>query len=335
MLVHLALDGVAESALGMGIDLVAAAARIATTTASPTMVRPSLLRQRVVSLDGAPVRSGAGRSVPVDGALAAGRLGADDVVVMAGVSASTESSIDARLRAPETARLASVLAKARARGARIAASCSSTFLLAATGMLDDAPATTNWWLAPHFSRLFPRVRLLVDAMVVDAGHALTAGSALAHGDLMLRLIAGIGGVTLARNVGRYMVVDERTSQTRYMVLEHLRSSDPAVIAAEQYAAKHLHRQISIGELARAGAVSPRTLSRRVQAATGMSPTAMLQRLRVARAAALLETTKLSIEAIAAKVGYSDPAAFRRVFRRHAGQAPGAVRDDERAALHQG
>jgi len=36
---------------------------------------------------------------------------------------------------------------------------------------------------------------------------------------------------------------------------------------------------------------------------------------------LLETTGDSVEAIAMRVGYADPAAFRRVFRRFAGESP--------------
>ncbi len=39
----------------------------------------------------------------------------------------------------------------------------------------------------------------------------------------------------------------------------------------------------------------------------------------------LETTDRSIDDIAARVGYADPAAFRRVFRRETGETPRARR----------
>ena len=49
------------------------------------------------------------------------------------------------------------------------------------------------------------------------------------------------------------------------------------------------------------------------------------RLRVDDAKRRLERTDTSVERIAWEVGYEDPAAFRRLFRRIAGMAPGAYR----------
>lgn len=81
------------------------------------------------------------------------------------------------------------------------------------------------------------------------------------------------------------------------------------------------RQISIDELAQAAAVSPRTLARRVQAALGVTPHELVQRIRVAHAAHLLETTRASVDEVAERVGYADAAAFRKVFRRLTGESP--------------
>lgn len=78
-------------------------------------------------------------------------------------------------------------------------------------------------------------------------------------------------------------------------------------------------------MARATATSPRTLARRVRSALGTSPLRLAQRLRVSRAAHLLETTKASVDEVAARVGYADAAAFRRVFRRETGTSPRARR----------
>jgi transcriptional regulator GlxA family with amidase domain len=74
-------------------------------------------------------------------------------------------------------------------------------------------------------------------------------------------------------------------------------------------------------MARATATSTRTLARRLEKALGTTPQRFAQRLRIARAVQLLETTQESVDEIAARVGYADPAAFRRIFRRESGESP--------------
>ncbi|ATB37001.1 AraC family transcriptional regulator [Cystobacter fuscus] len=138
---------------------------------------------------------------------------------------------------------------------------------------------------------------------------------------MLALVARLAGPSVAHLVTRYLVLDERPSQARYMVMEHLRVSDPGLRAVERFIAQNIGRQLSLDELARVAAVSPRTLARRVHASLGVTPHELVQRIRVSRAAHLLETTHASVDDIAAQVGYADAAAFRRVFRRFAGELP--------------
>jgi transcriptional regulator GlxA family with amidase domain len=214
-----------------------------------------------------------------------------------------------------------LLPRARAKGALIAASCSATFILAEAGLLDGASATTTWWLMPFFAKRFPRVELCADRMVVDNGRVITAGSAFAHADLMLAVIARLASPSLSNLAASYLVLDARASQARYMVLEHLRSFDPLLRSLEAFITTNVHRQVKLPELARAAATSPRTLARRVEAAAGMTPRQFVHRVRVAHAAHLLETTKAPVEEVAASVGYADAAAFRRVFKRYAGESP--------------
>ncbi|WNZ63896.1 helix-turn-helix domain-containing protein [Myxococcus sp. MxC21-1] len=99
---------------------------------------------------------------------------------------------------------------------------------------------------------------------------------------------------------------------------------------EQFVAANLGRQLTLDELARAAATSSRTLARRVQAGLGMTPLEFVQRVRVAHASHLLETTHASVEDVAARVGYADTAAFRRVFRRYVGETPRGRHGNSRA-----
>lgn len=321
MFLHLVLDGVAESSLGVGLDIIGTAERLAKAGLVKAPKRTAALHQRVVSLDGRPVISGAGRPIAVDGALNLRGVGVGDVIILPGVFAATERSIARLLERSDVLHGGELLVRARAREALVAASCSATFVLGASGLLDQRRATTTWWLAPEFARRFPRVTLSSDRMLVEADGVLTAGSAFAHADLMLAIVARVITPTVARLVARYLVLDSRPSQARYMVMEHLRVSDPAVQAAEQFVSANVDRQVSIDELAHAAAVSPRTLARRIQAGLGMTPHKLVQRVRVTHAVHLLETTTASVDEVAARVGYADAAAFRRVFRQVAGDSP--------------
>jgi transcriptional regulator GlxA family with amidase domain len=79
-----------------------------------------------------------------------------------------------------------------------------------------------------------------------------------------------------------------------------------------------------GMLARSG-LPERSFKRRFRAATGLSPLDYVHALRVEEAKQMLETENLPVDAVAAEVGYEDPAFFRRLFRRHVALTPAAYR----------
>ena len=62
-------------------------------------------------------------------------------------------------------------------------------------------------------------------------------------------------------------------------------------------------------------ISERTLARRIQAATGNSPSALIQFVRLKRARLLLETSQMSVDRIAELVGYRDATALRRLMHK--------------------
>jgi transcriptional regulator GlxA family with amidase domain len=320
---HLVFDGVADGPLGLALEIVHTAARIASSGLVDSPPPRRALQQRVVAPSGSGprVRTSAGRAFPVDGILSPRALRPGDVLVLPGLGAATEPALAALLARPDVQATLPCLARTAERGVFVAASCSATFVLAASGALAGRGATTSWWLGPAFTRRFPEVALSPDQLVVDAGGVMTAGAALAHGDLVLALLARTTSPSLAHLVRRYLVLDERVSQSRYQIVAHLRGDDPTVRRLERFLQRHLDRRVSLAEMARATATSPRTLARRLHDALGISPQRFAQRLRIARADHLLAATTDSIEVIAGRVGYADAAAFRRIFRRETGQSP--------------
>jgi transcriptional regulator GlxA family with amidase domain len=253
------------------------------------------------------------------------KQGEADVLVVPGAGFASETEVADGLRGSEAAAARRRIGAAAASGCDIAASCSSTFLLASAGLLDGRRATTTWWLAPAFRRMFPAVHLEADAVVVADGGYTTAGAAMAHINLMLALVARCASPSLADLCARYMLLDRRGSQAPYMSLAMLCTGDEKVAKVEAWARERLADGIGVGELGAAAGLEPRTFARRVKRATGLTPVAFLQRLRVERATDLLETTRLPFEEIAHRVGYSEPSTLRRLLRQQKGVAPREVR----------
>lgn len=83
-------------------------------------------------------------------------------------------------------------------------------------------------------------------------------------------------------------------------------------------------------VARAMAVSPRTLCRRLNE-EGSSFRRVLSDVRKSLALDYLESFDLPLEEIAALLGYQDAANFNRAFRQWVGDAPGRYRRRMRAA----
>lgn len=88
----------------------------------------------------------------------------------------------------------------------------------------------------------------------------------------------------------------------------------------RYLHDHLHRGVTLDELAAVALLSPFHLARWFKHAFGEAPIAYHRGLRLNRAAERLAATRSLAEAAEA-AGYSDEAALCHAFRRHFGCAP--------------
>ena len=312
------LDGVLESAFGVTTDVLAAANRIVAARSGNHTFE--------VKVVGATrrVRTGAGRNLVVDATFP--RASRSDVVVLMGMDVPLRAELEAALARPDVKAAQQFVARQASGGALVCASCSGTFVLAETGLLDGRAATTSWWLAPVFRQRYPAVELRTDAILVSGSSRLvTAGAALSQVDLMLWLVRKTCGPEIANLCARYLVVGERPNQARYALVNHVAHDSEEVLLAERFVRRNLERSIGIGELARAAHVSARTLARRMHQALGLAPLQFVQRLRVEQAAHLLGTTRLGFDEIARRVGYGDPGALRRLLRRELGATACSLR----------
>jgi transcriptional regulator GlxA family with amidase domain len=261
------------------------------------------------------VRSGQGFSIPVK-AITPG-LKPDWVFVPALATGSPEQLVPALARR-DVKQAAAQLREWHAHGARIAAACIGSFVVAETGLLDQQEATTTWWLAPLFRKRYPHVLLNESRMLVPTQVGATAGAAMGHLDLALWLIRQ-ASPQLASAVSRYLLADLRSSQNVFIIPNHLAQADPLIQRFERWAREHLKEGFSLQLAAEALATSTRTLQRRCEAVLGKSPLSYFQDLRVERAQSLLHGSGLDVDAIAAEVGYEDGATLRALLRERLGR----------------
>jgi transcriptional regulator GlxA family with amidase domain len=239
---------------------------------------------------------------------------APDLVIVPALACKQPDTIVAALRRPDVGEAVALLQRWHARGVRLAAACTGTFVLGRAAVLDGQRATTSWWLGPAFRREFPAVELDEQAMIVVGRRTLTAGAALAHLDLALAVIRE-RSPSLASLVARYLLIDDRPSQAAFVVPEHVAHDDELVKRFETWIRGHLAEPFALGHVARQVGSSERTLQRRIRAVLGKPPVAFVQDLRLERAVHLLRVTQGSVDEIAGAVGYGDGSTLRTLLRR--------------------
>ena len=317
MRIHvLALNGVFDTGLAAMLD----AFGIANMLAEMTGISSLRFQVRVVGLRKT-IITARGLTVPATAAL---RAQTPDVVLMPAISQMMPEPLVKALAGSEVREAGALLRKWSARGALTAAACVGTFVLAESALLDGEEATTTWWLAPLFRQRYPKVRLDESRIVVQSNAVLTAGAALSHMDLALALIRS-ASPQLANLTARYLVVDERTSQSIYSIPDHLAHADPLIQRFERWARGRLAEGFSLDQAAEALATSKRTLARRMQSVLGKSPLAFFQDLRIERAVHLLRTSQASVDQIGAAVGYAEGVTLRALLRRRLGRGVREIR----------
>jgi transcriptional regulator GlxA family with amidase domain len=317
MRIHiLALNGVFDTGLSAVLD----AFGTANALAQMTGVSSLRFEVKVVGLHKR-ITTARGLSLPV---MAAVRVPTPDAVVMPAIFHMKPAPLIQALAGSEVREAGAVLRKWSGRGALTATACIGTFVLAEAALLDGEEATTTWWLSPLFRQRYPRVRLDESRIIVQSNAVVTAGAALSHLDLALALIRR-ASPELANLTARYLVVDERTSQSIYAIPNHLANADPITQQFERWARGRLAKGFSLDQAAKALATSKRTLARRIESVLGKSPLAFFQDLRIERAVHLLRTGHASVEQIAAEVGYAEGATLRALLRRKLGRGVHEIR----------
>ncbi len=212
-------------------------------------------------------------------------------------------------------------------GAYLASNCTGSYFIASTGLLDGKEATTSWFVARDFQKMFPAISLRDERIIVDTGQIITGGTTFSYTNLCIYLIERFFGSELGNYCAKMFLIEKgQHSQTRFMIFSgQRRHGDLRVLEIQDYIESNVTLKFRTSELAAQFLLSERNFIRRFEAATGNLPTEYIQRVKIEYAKKKMEESAASVKEICFETGYEDMDHFRKIFRRHTGTTPSQYR----------
>ncbi|NMO53302.1 helix-turn-helix domain-containing protein [Actinoplanes sp. TBRC 11911] len=269
----------------------------------------------VATVDGRPVRTGAGISIDVQHDIS--RLDEADLVAVVPYGLDHDVPAEAIM----------ALRRAAERGAWVMSVCTGAFALGAAGLLDGRRCTTHWRHAADLARRHPLAEVDPDVLFVEDGKILSSAGTAASIDAGLHLIRREQGSAVAAMIARRMVVPPQRDGGQAQYVE----APLPVIECEtlQPVLAHVIETIgqphSVESMAALAHMAPRTFARRFRSEIGATPHDWLTNQRVLFARRLLEDSDLGVDTIAVRAGFGSAATLRHHFGQRLSTTPQAYR----------
>ncbi|MFJ5696581.1 GlxA family transcriptional regulator [Arthrobacter sp. NPDC093139] len=224
------------------------------------------------------------------------------------------------------AEVCEALRQAAASGTRVVSVCTGAFALAAAGLLDGKRATTHWRNAERLQTLYPGVDVDADVLYIDQGSVSTSAGVAAGIDLCLHLVRKDYGTEAANSIARRMVVAPHREGGQVQFMERAVAAPLAIFADTcAWARQNLAEPLTVNDMAAHAGWASRSFIRKFTAEAGMTPLRWLNDQRVDEACRLLETTDLTVQAVATRTGLGTTANFRLHFTRKLSTTPSSYR----------
>jgi transcriptional regulator GlxA family with amidase domain len=229
------------------------------------------------------------------------------------------------LRHPATKDSISSFVRQRASETRrIVSLCNGIYVLAAIGLLAERRVSTHWRYGRDIATRFPSLRVEQDSLFVKDGKFYTSAGATAGIDLALSLIEEDYGARVSLAVARDLVVYLKRSGAQEQYSEPLQFQMESVSRLSElttWIISHLNQDLSVESLAAKACLCPRQFGRRFKAEVGRTPADFVEQARVDEARRRLCTANVTIESVAASVGFHSSDVFRRRFEQRIGITP--------------
>jgi transcriptional regulator GlxA family with amidase domain len=244
----------------------------------------------------------------------------DQVMLCSGRTASGRSRADAVCEQAIVDWLKAVIRP----GHKVISICSGALFAGRAGLLDGRACTTHHLCCADLAMVAPKARVLENRLYVEDGEYYSSAGITTGIDLMLNIVSQLTDESCAVAVARYLVVYLRRGGADPQLspwLEGRNHIHPVVHRVQDAIARDATQAWTLSRLAKIGGVGSRHLSRLFHEHVGMSITNYCNRLRVALARELLSQTRLDMEHVAERSGFSSSRQLRRAWRRLHATAP--------------
>jgi transcriptional regulator GlxA family with amidase domain len=320
--VIVAFEGSVEMSITIARDMFCAAnmTRQKRQTQRPKMTGSDVY---VVTQDGDPVTTFSGATLVPDMSITA--CPDPDLVIVSGVWRKFAGFLASHRRVVDWLR------DQYERGITIASMHSGTFLLAEAGLLDNRVATVYWQMEDEFRARYPDVILQPERKITSAGHLYCSAGISSGLEMAVHLIERIYGIGCAERVAESFLMDIPCQSAEFQLVfdAFKRHQDRQVLSAQQWLESNFSSDFLMDEVADKVGLSHRSFMRRFKKATGDTPLAYLQHVRIETAKELLRNSAHSVEEVGYRVGYTDPSYFSRLFKRRVALTPGEYRVQQR------
>lgn len=258
-------------------------------------------------------------------------LPAEALVVISG--STTEplraADKDAVADARNEALICDWLARTVTPAVQLVSICAGALLAARASLLDGHECTTHFSYIELMRGLAPKARVLENRLFVESGQRLSSAGVTAGVDLMLHLVARKTSPACAVAIARQLVVYLRRGGADPQLspwLEGRNHIHPAVHRAQDAVVADPRRAWTLEDLADIAAASPRHLSRLFNEHAAMSITDYINRARITLAGDIMAGSRLDMESVAERAGFSSARQFRRAWRRLHDTPPSRMRE---------
>jgi transcriptional regulator GlxA family with amidase domain len=190
--------------------------------------------------------------------------------------------------------------------------------LAEAGLLTGRRATTHWAFSAEMARRYPDVIVDPEPIFIRDGPFVTSAGVSTGIDMSLALVEEDHGGAFALELAKFLVLffKRHGGQSQFSAVLDAQLADHTPIrAAQEWILDNLEHPVSVSDIAQQANMSPRNFARVFRREVGVTPGQYVERMRIARARKLLETTELPLRQVARRCGFATPETFFRTFAR--------------------